>query len=319
MAGVVLNGSTSGSVTLDPPAVAGSTVITLPSTSGTMALAGGAGSFTTLAASGESVLTGNVGLGVTPSAWSIYKGIDISTYGGIGSDSATFILTANTYNNGTSWIAKNTGASSDYIQSAGAHTWRTAPSVTAGTATVPTTKMTLDAKGSLEIGNGTNLTQDTGYITLLGGSGTGEGPRINGRRNSVSKWNIGCESVITNSTSDSLMCRSGSTGGVLLAASGTSWSAYSDERMKDIIEPIENAVEKTLSLRAVIGKYKDDEEGTRRPFLIAQDVQSVLPEAVIVGIDEQQTLSLAYTEVIPLLVAAIKELKAEIDLLKGVA
>jgi hypothetical protein len=37
MAGVILNGSTSGSVTLDPPAVAGSTVITLPSTSGTMA------------------------------------------------------------------------------------------------------------------------------------------------------------------------------------------------------------------------------------------------------------------------------------------
>jgi hypothetical protein len=47
MAGVVLNGSTSGSVTLDPPAVAGSTVITLPSTSGTMALAGGAVSGTT--------------------------------------------------------------------------------------------------------------------------------------------------------------------------------------------------------------------------------------------------------------------------------
>ena len=44
MAGVVLNGSTSGSVTLDPPAVAGSTVITLPSTSGTMLLNNGNGS-----------------------------------------------------------------------------------------------------------------------------------------------------------------------------------------------------------------------------------------------------------------------------------
>ena len=46
MAGVVLNGSTSGSVTLDPPAVAGSTVITLPSTSGTML---------TTASSGQSI------------------------------------------------------------------------------------------------------------------------------------------------------------------------------------------------------------------------------------------------------------------------
>lgn len=44
MAGVILNGSTSGSVTLDPPAVAGSTVITLPSTSGTMLLTNGDGS-----------------------------------------------------------------------------------------------------------------------------------------------------------------------------------------------------------------------------------------------------------------------------------
>jgi hypothetical protein len=44
MAGVILNGSTSGSVTLDPPAVAGSTVITLPSTSGTMLLSNGDGS-----------------------------------------------------------------------------------------------------------------------------------------------------------------------------------------------------------------------------------------------------------------------------------
>ena len=46
MAGVILNGSTSGSVTLDPPAIAGSTVITLPSTSGTMI---------TTASSGQSI------------------------------------------------------------------------------------------------------------------------------------------------------------------------------------------------------------------------------------------------------------------------
>jgi hypothetical protein len=39
-------------------------------------------------------------------------------------------------------------------------------------------------------------------------------------------------------------------------------------------------VNKVLQLRTVIGKYKIDEEGTRRPFLIAQDVQAVLPEAV---------------------------------------
>jgi hypothetical protein len=52
MSAIVVAGDTSGSVTLQAPAVSGTTVITLPATSGTMALAGGAGSFTTLAASG---------------------------------------------------------------------------------------------------------------------------------------------------------------------------------------------------------------------------------------------------------------------------
>jgi len=98
------------------------------------------------------------------------------------------------------------------------------------------------------------------------------------------------------------------TAGVRLSSGGTSWSSLSDERQKDIIEPIENAVAKVVTLRAVIGKYKTDEEGTRRSFLIAQDVQAVLPEAV--DAQDSEKLSLRYTEIIPLLVKAIQELKA---------
>ena len=97
----------------------------------------------------------------------------------------------------------------------------------------------------------------------------------------------------------------------------TSWSSISDERSKDIIEPITNAIEKVSTLRTVIGKYKKDEEGTRRVFLIAQDVQSVLPEAISVGDKENGFLGLSYTDVIPLLVASIKELKIELDSVKA--
>jgi hypothetical protein len=103
--------------------------------------------------------------------------------------------------------------------------------------------------------------------------------------------------------------------GVSLAFSGTSWGSLSDERKKDIIEPIENAAEKVSTLRAVIGKYKTDDEGTRRALLIAQDVQAVLPEAVVENSDGD--LILQYTDTIPLLVAAIKELKAELDTVKA--
>jgi hypothetical protein len=113
-----------------------------------------------------------------------------------------------------------------------------------------------------------------------------------------------------------------SSAGVYLGAGATSWASASDERLKDIIEPIENGLTKVASLRAVIGKFKTDAEGTRRSFLIAQDVQAVLPEAISttrVKDDETNTeyLGVSYTDVIPLLVAAIKELKAEFDAYKA--
>jgi hypothetical protein len=106
---------------------------------------------------------------------------------------------------------------------------------------------------------------------------------------------------------------SGGSGGVSLGSGATSWTSISDEKQKDIIEPIADAVNKISTLRAVIGKYKTDKEGTRRSFLIAQDVQKVLPEAVDIKDDEEKTLGLRYTEVIPLLVASIKELKETVD------
>ena len=60
---IVLLGSTSGSVTLQEPAVAGTTVIDLPATSGTMAVTGGSPSFTNITATGTLTVNGNTTLG----------------------------------------------------------------------------------------------------------------------------------------------------------------------------------------------------------------------------------------------------------------
>jgi hypothetical protein len=69
MSAIVVAGNTSGSVTLDAPDVAGTTVITLPATSGTMALSGGAGSFTTVVASSTIKGASTIAVGnATPSA-----------------------------------------------------------------------------------------------------------------------------------------------------------------------------------------------------------------------------------------------------------
>jgi hypothetical protein len=108
------------------------------------------------------------------------------------------------------------------------------------------------------------------------------------------------------------------TNGVELSNGATSWVAVSDENLKEMSEwkPFENSVEKILSLRAGTSRYKTDEKETSRSFLIAQDVQEVLPEAV--SEYEDGTLGLRYTEVIPLLVAAVQELKSENDILKSI-
>jgi hypothetical protein len=107
------------------------------------------------------------------------------------------------------------------------------------------------------------------------------------------------------------------TNGVELANGGTSWSSLSDIRQKTIIKPIQDALSIMKDYRTVIGRYKTDSEDVERPFLIAQDVQMTYPFAVTEDNDEDKTLRLSYTELIPLMIKAIQELKLEIDILKN--
>ena len=125
----------------------------------------------------------------------------------------------------------------------------------------------------------------------------------------VRSWDIGAGYY----SSGTFSIQSGQTNGVYLGATATAWASASDERLKDIIEPIDNALTKVNGLRSVIGKYKTDEEGVRRSFLIAQDIQTQFPEALESSNSER--LGVQYTDVIPLLVASIKELKAINDTL----
>jgi hypothetical protein len=115
--------------------------------------------------------------------------------------------------------------------------------------------------------------------------------------------------------------------GMLLTVNATSWGSQSDERVKNIHGNIENAVEKIGEWRTVYFNYKIDEEGSKqRVGLIAQDVEKTAPEVVDSIGDEQDTLQVRYTEVIPFLVKAIQEqqtiindLKARITALEGAA
>jgi hypothetical protein len=101
-------------------------------------------------------------------------------------------------------------------------------------------------------------------------------------------------------------------GGVYLSNGATSWSAASDERLKNIKRPITNALEKLKDYRCVIGEYKDN-LGVERPFLIAQDVRATFPEAVNVMDKDEGYLGMSYADMIPLLTKSIQELKTIVD------
>jgi hypothetical protein len=112
--------------------------------------------------------SGNLGLGVTPSAWgSGYIAQQIGTRTALisGTLGQTFIGN-NNYNNGTNWLYLQTAATSLYEQYAGSHAWYNAPSGTAGNAISFTQAMTLDASGNLSIGN----TSASGKVHITGGS-----------------------------------------------------------------------------------------------------------------------------------------------------
>jgi hypothetical protein len=100
------------------------------------------------------------------------------------------------------------------------------------------------------------------------------------------------------------------TNGVYMTNGGVTWISVSDERYKENLVPITDAITKVNSLRSVTGNFIADTNKKRRLFLIAQDVLAVLPEAV--DTSDAERYGLGYTDIIPLLVASIKELSAQV-------
>jgi hypothetical protein len=271
--------------------------------------------------------SGNLGLGVTPSAWGsniskvveMANGVSLAAFQTAGI--ASSYLTTNAYNDGTNWRYKVGFASSQYQQVGNSHIWFTAPSGTAGNAITFTQAMTLDASGNLMVGatgnagtgaivyaNGTFA--GTGYNTRtgIGGSFTGNSFNINWT-GSVAELYIATTKVVAN---------------------------LSDYRFKkNIVSQTDNAISKVMNLRPVVyeladnGIYKAD--GIVREGFIAHELAEIIPSAVEgakdqvdeEGKDIPQGLKLdaivsVLTKSIQEQQVMIQELKAEIDLLKGV-
>lgn len=193
--------------------------------------------------------SGNLGLGVTPSAWSTLYSQKAFQFGPVGS---LMSLQASTTNNQTyvnsnavnlsgGWTYMYSDSATQYRQFAGTHSWSNAPSGTAGNAISFTQAMTLDASSNLTV---------AGNVT-----------------------------------------------------------AYSDARLKTNVRTVPDALALVQKMRGVFFD-KDDAPSVG---VIAQEMEEVLPEVVHDG----EYKSVAYGNIVGVLIEAIKAQQAQIDELKS--
>lgn len=96
-------------------------------------------------------------------------------------------------------------------------------------------------------------------------------------------------------------------------------TAFSDVRLKTNITQLTNALGKLDMINGYNFEYKD-RAGEKQVGVIAQEVQTVLPEAVKLTervFNGEKMLAVNEIKIVPLLIEAIKELKREVDKLKG--
>ena len=106
-------------------------------------------------------------------------------------------------------------------------------------------------------------------------------------------------------------------------AGGTTWNTTSDARLKKNVKNIDNALEKILSLRGV-SYYWDKKvnpqmklDNKKHLGFLAQEVEKVLPQVVNTSNDKMKTKAIAYSDIIPVLVEAIKTQQKQIEMLQG--
>jgi hypothetical protein len=121
--------------------------------------------------------SGNLGLGVTPSAWdTVVPAFQIGGAGGyIAAQGSAEVLRigSNNYYGSSAFRYVINGNASRYDQTGGSHSWHTAPSGTAGNAITFTQAMTLDASGRLLVGTtSASGTDSDNRIIALYGAGT---------------------------------------------------------------------------------------------------------------------------------------------------
>jgi hypothetical protein len=275
---------------------------------------------------------GNVGIG-TPSQWTLggYTALEMNNTGLIYAGTGNMAFVNNGYYDGA-WKYKSNNFATLYSTDGGAHQFLTAPSGTVGNLLSWTERMrilgSISGTSSVLIGSTSSNWDTTNRGTLeISGSGTSLLGLKVGSTPKAYFYTTGTDTYINNEVNGGKIFCVAFSAGVYLSTGATSWTANSDERLKNIKGNIENAIEKLMTLRTVNFSWKSDNDNKENLGLIAQDVEKVFPQVIDKNklptnanyeqLDKTEYLGVRYQELVPVLVKAIQEQQAQIEELKA--
>lgn len=159
-----------------------------------------------------------------------------------------------------------------------------------------------------------NAANDTGSFSVRGSSTTVAAMTFHRTGAFAINMGVGTDNVfrIGGWSASSNCLQLDSTGNLTALGNVT---AYSDARIKKDVETISGALDMISAMRGVrYTRIDNDQPGIG---VIAQEVLEVVPEVVQQGVGDDDTLSVAYGNLVGVLIEAIKELKSEVDNLKA--
>ncbi len=181
----------------------------------------------------------------------------------------------------------------------------------------------LDASGALRIyadgGNGTlsvNRASDNGGVVTLSedGSGNGRLSMVNSNNNEALNFDAGSNTFqFKDGSGNTTINFDAAFGNAVFNGTVTE---SSDLRLKTNVTTLTSALDKTVALRGVSYNWKDaDKSQDTQIGVIAQEVEEIYPE--FVRTDAEGMKSVNYSQMVAVLIEAVKELNAEIEELKS--
>jgi hypothetical protein len=262
---------------------------------------------------------GNLGLGMTPSAWASnahiidFESSDVGAQASVGDFGGTAFIGQNFYY-GAGYTRKETGYASRFYQYQAAFLWQNAGTAAGGSPVTWETKMQLSGNGNLLVGT-TSPYNYSGIAPLL----TIDNSAGIGIRN-VGASDAGYSTIPSanhNYYAGFFLNSSGAgVGNILCTANSTAYNTSSDYRLKENIADADDAGSKIDAIQ--VRQYDWKAGGSHQDYgMIAQELLEVAPEAVSVPEDSEKMMGVDYSKLVPMMLKEIQSLRARINALEA--